>query len=177
MELVASIKPKVKEFSEDQWLELIKFAMTGKTTEPHEIHNLPIYEAELITLKVQKKVELKVCILSEQESEYYLGFAEGLEAIEANPNWIQQLEDAPSKLSMLRRKGFSGVTKWCQVKIGQSNLTMETLTFKDWLVIWEFFACRGNTKAAALLRACAESNIYHWLSNVVSSCTVGRSIA
>jgi hypothetical protein len=25
--------------------------------------------------------------------------------------------------------------------------------------IWEFFACRGNSKAAAILRACAEENI------------------
>lgn len=116
-----------------------------------------IETATSVILKLQQKVVLEVLALS--NSEYRLSFESGLSVIGLPINWLLELPHSQTRLKKLENKGFSGTSKQCKVYTQQGVQTVETLSIKDWLLIWEFFACRGNSKAAAILRACAEENI------------------
>ena len=59
----------------------------------------------------------------------------------------------------------------CSIQIGQDTKEVETLSIQDCLIIWEYFACRGNSTAAALLRACAEQNIFNLIERMTSPYT------
>ncbi|WP_414588933.1 hypothetical protein [Scytonema sp. PCC 10023] len=113
--------------------------------------------ATSVVFKLENKVFLEVLALS--NSEYRIRIESGLSLIGLPINWLLQLPWSPRKLKKLEKQGFSGATKQCKIQTQEGIQTVETLSIKDWLIIWEFFACRGNSKAAAILRACAEENI------------------
>ncbi len=113
--------------------------------------------ANPVVFKLENKVFLEVLTLP--NSEYRIRMESGLSLIGLPINWLLQLPWCPIKLKKLEKQGFSGTTKQCKIQTQEGVQTVDTLSIKDWLIIWEFFACRGNSKAAAILRACAEENI------------------
>ncbi len=110
-----------------------------------------------VVFKLENKVFLEVLALP--NSEYRISIESGLSLIGLPINWLLQLPLSPRKRKKLEKQGFCGATKQCEIQTQEGVQMVDTLSIKDWLIIWEFFACRGNSKAAAILRACAEENI------------------
>jgi hypothetical protein len=46
--------------------------------------------------------------------------------------------------------------------------SINALDWDDWLSVWEYLANRGNTKATAVLKACAKESIPVRVSKVLS---------
>lgn len=113
--------------------------------------------ANSIVLELQRKLLLEVLILPKRE--YRISPESGLGVIGVLENWLQELPNSPRKLKTLLQRGFSGESKLCQVNTTKESKIVESLSLNDWLTIWEVFAFRGNSKAAAVLKACAKQNI------------------
>lgn len=110
-----------------------------------------------IVLKLQAKLQLEVLVLPEQE--YRISYDAGLKIIGAYPGWLQELPSSPYRLKTLLKRGFSGLAKTCIINTEEKTEIVKCLSLSDWLTVWEVFAYRGNSKAAAVLKACAEETI------------------
>ncbi len=122
----------------------------------HKDEKTPVL-AKAIVLKTQDGLQLEVLILPDKE--YRISFWAGLTIIGLFPNWLIQLPNCANKLERLKKRGYSGLSKQCSIQTPEGSKIVESLSLDDWLTIWEFFACRGNGKAAAILKACAKENI------------------
>lgn len=153
------------------WEDLIKSLKNGTQETP--LNQLPEAEAtdeeqftqptltpaKPIVLKLQERLQLRLEVLELQDNEYRISFESGLAVAGLFPNWLLDLPSSRSRLKKLEKMGFSGVSKQCSLKTPEGYLTVESLSIDDWLTIWEFLASRGNSKAAAVLKACALENI------------------
>ncbi|GJD22695.1 hypothetical protein RIVM261_076510 [Rivularia sp. IAM M-261] len=117
-----------------------------------------------VTLPLENKASLEVIPLP--DSEIRISLASGLGIVGHTVEWISALALTPKKLHKLQNKGFTGRTIRCKVHINNKETLVDTLGIRDWLIIWEFFATRGNTKAGEVLRACAEENVAHRVEKV-----------
>lgn len=133
--------------------QLIKQKVT-RSAQSTKQHLIPVRS---IALKLQKKLKLEVLVLPDQE--YRISYESGLEVIGAYHDWFQELPNSPNRLKTLSNKGFSGLSKTCLINTEEETKIVESLSLSDWLTVWEVFAYRGNSKAAAVLKACAQENI------------------
>lgn len=117
-----------------------------------------------VTLPLENKASLEVIPLP--DSEIRISLTSGLGIVGHTVEWISALALTPKKLHKLQNKGFTGRTIRCKVHINNEETLVDTLGIRDWLIIWEFFATRGNTKAGEVLRACAEENVAHRVEKV-----------
>lgn len=117
-----------------------------------------------VTLPLENKASLEVIPLS--ESEIRISLKSGLAIVGHTVEWISALALTPKKLNKLQSKGFTGRTLRCRVHTSEGVTLVDTLGIRDWLIIWEFFAIHGNTKAGEVLRACAEENVVHRVEKV-----------
>lgn len=148
-ELVISFKPSVKKTSGKPCLQSDEMAFP-------------------VTLSLEKEASLEVIPLS--GSEIRISLKSGLGIIGQTVDWISALALTPRKLNKLQNKGFTGRTIRCKVHTNEGETIVDTLGIRDWLIIWEFFATRGNTKAGEVLRACAEENVAHRIEKVNLAC-------
>jgi hypothetical protein len=153
------------------WLELIdslqqahqqshnneKQLITPKVTQSDQSRKEHLIPVHSIALKLQKKLQLEILVLPDQE--YRISYESGLEVIGAYQGWLQELPNSPNQLKTLSTKGFSGLSKTCLINTEEETKTVESLSLNDWLTVWEVFAYHGNSKAAAVLKACAKENI------------------
>lgn len=110
-----------------------------------------------MVLELERKLLLEVLMLPNQE--YRISLESGLGVIGVYLNWLQELSNSPRKLKTLQKRGFSGERKFCQINTEKESKIVESLSLDDWLTIWEVFAFHGNSKAAAVLKACAKQSI------------------
>jgi hypothetical protein len=120
-----------------------------------------------IQLQLDKHMQLTVLLLPTEECR--IEKTEGLIAIGASPTWLLEMSSSPKKAESLRRKGFSGTTEICYYPTPEGVAEVETLSFDDWLTVWEYFANRGNTRSTALLKAIALES----LSNRIDAALAG----
>ncbi|WP_143598254.1 hypothetical protein [Tolypothrix sp. NIES-4075] len=125
---------------------------------------------ELVTSN--QNLELEVLVLF--SGEYRISYQSGLAVIGTNLNWLKALKNSPRKLRALENKGFSGLSKLCYVHTSSCVREIETLSIDDWLTIWEYFANHNNTKASAVLKACAKESIQ---KRAASAATTGFNLA
>lgn len=165
------------------WADLIESLKDEKskqlkahvTTESQQLKLPTPISATPVILKLQKKLYLEVLVLP--GGEYRISFEAGMSIVKLFPNWLLELPNCPNKLRNLEKKGFTGLSKQCNVETGGKCKITETLSIKDWLTIWEHLAGRANTKAAAVLRACAEKTITQRLESTKIPETAQVSLA
>lgn len=126
-----------------------------KAREPVSISAQPL----LLNLQMNSKATLRLEVLALSTGEYRISQLSGLAAVGAFSNWLSELNNSSRKLNALRKRGFEGKTVTCHIHTPTGRRTLVTLSVDDWLTIWEYFANRGNTKATAILKACAKESI------------------
>ncbi|KAB8313902.1 hypothetical protein SD81_040760 [Tolypothrix campylonemoides VB511288] len=122
-----------------------------------------VVSAQPIKLQLQNSYtsnqNLQLEVLALSSGEYRISHQSGLAVIGTNLNWLKELKNSPRKLRTLENKGFTGLSKFCYVHTPDGAQEIETLSLDDWLTIWEYFANHSNTKASAVLKACAKESI------------------
>jgi hypothetical protein len=100
-----------------------------------------------------------------EEDTIYISDKEGLSVINAPTCWIYELNPAQKKARILKSKGFSFQDK---ILFYQKNHIFQSRAriWSDWVILWEYFAGKGNTKALSLLRHLATQG----LENNVTKC-------
>jgi len=116
----------------------------------------PIY----LKIETDKKPYPELELLSLPNGDYRISYEAGLLLIGSTPDWLATLEHSPKKLKSLRKRGFSGETITCYKSGMKGDYVTKTLSFSDFLTIWEYFANKGNTQATAILKALAKPGIY-----------------
>jgi hypothetical protein len=98
----------------------------------------------------------------------YISDNEGLSIINASTRWLVEINSAQKKARALRSSGFSfkeEILFYRKSKIFQTKARI----WSDWIILWGYFAGKGNTKAVSLLQDLAiqglENRIIHLLSN------------
>lgn len=122
------------------------------------VEQAPKALADVVKVQVE---ELELSFLIE-EGKTFLCDYEGLAVIDAPVSWLLELNPAQKKARMLKYKGFSFQQ---QLVYYQDQVVFEAKThcLSDWLVVWDYFVSKGNTKALSLLRNLA----YQGVSNRV----------
>jgi len=146
-----------------EWEELIKALsdndlQNGKLLVPNPRFfrsNYQVIAAKPIQIELENNITLEVLALP--SGEYRIGYGEGLNCIQANPNWL--LENSSKKARTLAQLKLSPFAVQCRVATKEGIKHMYTLGCDDWLSIWEYFANKGNRRATAVLKACAKESI------------------
>jgi hypothetical protein len=159
--------------SRNEWKELIK-ALSNNDVQNREpvvpnprffSRNYQIVSAKPIQLKLDDNMTLE--ILAMQSGEYRIGYDEGLNCIQCNPNWL--LENSPKKAKTLTQLKLSPCPVKCLIPASEEIKQIYTLSCDDWLSIWEYFANKGNRRATAILKACAKESISFRAAKLLSS--------
>ena len=144
---------------EDSQLMPIEPNTSKPTTEP-----TPTTLAKTINLPIDNF--LIPVLLS--DNTIYISDHEGLSIINASTRWLVEINSAQKKARVLRSNGFSFKEKtlfYRKTKIFQTQARIGS----DWIILWSYFAGKGNTKAVSLLQNLAllglENRIRHLLSN------------
>ncbi|BAY67043.1 hypothetical protein NIES22_71870 (plasmid) [Calothrix brevissima NIES-22] len=159
--------------SRNEWKELIK-ALTNNDVQNREplvpnprffSRNYQVVSAKPIQIKLDNNMTLE--ILAMPSGEYRIGYDEGLNCIQCNPNWL--LEDSPKKAKTLAQLKLSPSPVKCLIPASDGIKQIYTLSCDDWLSIWEYFANKGNRRATAILKACAKESISFRVAKLLSS--------
>jgi len=110
--------------------------------------------AQVTTLEIQ---ELSLSALL-YEGNLYISDPEGLSIINVPLSWIIELNPAQKKTRYLKSKGFSFQE---EILFYRENhlFQIRARTWSDWLIVWEYFASKGNNKALLLLRYLAGQSL------------------
>jgi len=91
---------------------------------------------------------------------YRLSKSQILDAIEVPRNWLSRLpQHTPKALEVIREKGFTGYTLRASVQLERGATQADTLSVKDAVAVWGWFAKRQNDRACDILEACAQEAI------------------
>lgn len=160
-----SLLPKLVIKKKYNWNSLID-SLRGKSQteavengekENQQLKSLELTLAKPVVLRLQKGIFLEVLVL--EEGEYRISFEAGLDVVKLSTQWLLTLPNSPNRLKSLEKKGFSGASKQCSLDKESKLQIVETLSMRDWLIVWEHLASRSNSRAASVLRACAEQTI------------------
>lgn len=114
---------------------------------PVKVDRIPTRLAERINLQIGS-FSLPALLYKDT---LYISDNEGLSVINAPTCWIVELNPAQKKTRILKRKGFS-FKEEILVYQKRSLFQDRARIWSDWVIIWEYFARKGNTKALLLLR-------------------------
>jgi hypothetical protein len=119
--------------------------------------------AELVPIEVGK---FRLNALSHQ-NQIYIPTNEGLRIIGVDIRWIASQRKSGRRCPLFRR-GFSFQEKLLCYPMGDDGkfFFAGSYTWSDWLIVWEYFAAQGNSKAASILKALAEYGLTSFLSSV-----------
>ncbi|QLE59789.1 hypothetical protein [Nostoc sp. TCL26-01] len=117
--------------------------------------NYQVISSQAIQIELENDITLEVLVMP--SGEYRIGYEEGLNCIQSNPNWL--LENSPKKARTLTKLNLSPCPVKCLVAVSEGFKQIYTLSCDDWLSIWEYFANKGNRRATAILKACAKESI------------------
>ena len=88
------------------------------------------------------------------EKQFFIPTNEGLRLINVHIDWISALGNRRKRT--LERYGFSFKEQLICYKIEGRSFFGGSYSWSDWLLLWSYFALRGNTSAVRLLRVLAE---------------------
>jgi hypothetical protein len=119
-------------------------------------------EAEFVPIEIGR---FKLNTLK-HENTIYIPTNEGLKTIGVNINWIASQRKFGRRCPLFRR-GFSFQEKLLCYPMGDDGrfFFAGSYTWSDWLIVWEYFAAQGNSKAASILKSLAEYGLTLFLSN------------
>lgn len=116
--------------------------------------------AKVIKFQIDK-LSLSVCIGKNEE--IYVSDSEGLSVINVTLSWLIELNPGQKKALILKRNGFSFKEETLFYQdiddVRASIFKTKGRSWSDWLVVWEYFASKGNSKALSLLRNLAGQSI------------------
>ncbi|MBD2200535.1 MULTISPECIES: hypothetical protein [Calothrix] len=147
--------------SRGEWHSLIKALCKkepGRESMPNPCFFTGDYRVEMasqIQLELGTNISIQILVL--QSGEYYIEYQEGLKCIQHHTNWL--VNYSPKKARTLSSLKISPDIVECQVRMQKGFQSMYSLSIKDWLSLWEYFAKQKNRYAIALLKACAKSGI------------------
>jgi hypothetical protein len=149
--------------SHDEWEELINALLDNDVQNKEPLvpnpkfftSNYQVLTAKPIQIELENSITLEV--LAMPSGEYRIGYDEGLNCIQSNPNWL--LENSPKKAKTLTQLKLSPYPVKCLVPVAEGIKQIYTLGCDDWLSVWEYFANKGNRRATAVLKACAKESI------------------
>lgn len=97
---------------------------------------------------------------------FYISDNEGLLLINVPAIWLTELNSAQKKAQALKRNGFSFQE---ETIFYQNNdiFQVKARVWSDWIIIWEYFAKKGNTKALSLLRHLAVQGFKNRIESVL----------
>ncbi len=127
--------------------------------------NYQVISSQAIQIQLENDITLEVLVMP--SGEYRIGYEEGLNCIQSNPNWL--LENSPKKARTLAKLNLSPCPVKCLVAVSEGLKQIYTLSCDDWLSIWEYFANKGNRRATAILKACAKESIALRVAKLLSS--------
>lgn len=97
---------------------------------------------------------------------FYIADAEGLLLINVPAIWLSELNPTQKKAQTLKKNGFSFQEK--MIFYQENKLfQVKARVWSDWIIIWEYFAGKGNTKALSLLRHLAVQGLRHRMESLV----------
>ncbi|MEM7557083.1 MAG: hypothetical protein AAF378_23935 [Cyanobacteria bacterium P01_A01_bin.84] len=144
--------------TQEEWLDLLNTLLHPEKeviTQPNiyyfKCECMPV-DAFAINIKLDK-INLQVLLTSNKE--YRIGCSEGLKCIKTSPTWLT--DDSEKKAKILSKLNISREVTQCRVKASKN--IKPSLTYSDWLAIWEYFANNGNKLAITILKACALESI------------------
>jgi hypothetical protein len=114
----------------------------------------PATLAKSINIQIEK---VSLCILCYQGI-FYISDTEGLSIINVPLSWIIELNPAEKKARTIKRNGFSFKEETLFYE-NTNVFKVRARLWSEWLIIWEYFAAKGNTKALSLLRGLAKQGI------------------
>lgn len=119
-----------------------------------EPESAPAVLAKSINLQIDN---FSLCILCYKDI-FYISDTEGLSIINVPLTWIIELNPAEKKARTIKRNGFSFKE---ETLFYEKNdvFKARARVWSDWLIIWGYFASKGNTKALLLLRVFAKQGI------------------
>lgn len=119
-----------------------------------EVAQSPITLAKILKLEIEA-FSLQAFLF---EDNIYIPDSSGLSIINAPISWIIELNPAQKKARILKKNGFSFKE---QILFFQENSLFQICarTWSDWLILWEYFARNGNSKAFAVLRYLASRGL------------------
>lgn len=97
---------------------------------------------------------------------FYISDIEGLLLINVPAIWLTELNPAQKKARTLKRNGFSFKEEtifYQEIDIFQ----VKARVWLDWIIIWGYFAGKGNTKALSLLRYLAIQGLGNRIENLL----------
>lgn len=118
-------------------------------------NNYRLVTAKPIYITLSNNIPLEILVL--ETGECHISCTEGLNCIHAEPNWL--LEGSAKKLRILTKLNVSPLTTQCQIATQSGIRQVYTLSYDDWLSIWEYFAKHGRKRAIDVLKACAKESI------------------
>lgn len=119
-----------------------------------EVAQAPITLAKIIKVEIEA-FSLQAFLF---EDDLYIPDSSGLSIINAPISWIIELNPAQKKARVLKRNGFSFKE---EILFYQENSLFQICAraWSDWLILWEYFARKGNSKAFAVLRHLASRGL------------------
>jgi hypothetical protein len=112
-----------------------------------KVEQAPETLAKVVLVQVEK-FSLRVLL---QSGAIFIPDHEGLTVIGVPLSWLLELNPAQKKAQILWHKGFSFKEELlCYQEL--DVFQVKTHSRSDWLILWEYFASKGNTKALSLLR-------------------------
>ncbi|BAY99982.1 hypothetical protein NIES37_39650 [Tolypothrix tenuis PCC 7101] len=147
--------------SRSEWKQLIEALSNperGKAVTPNPCFfsgNYRLAKAQTIQIKLENHIYLQVLVVA--PGEYRIGYDEGMRCIHSNCEWL--IDNSPKRAKTLSKMKLSKEIVECRVNTPEGVKQVYTLTCEDWLSVWEYFANRGNTRATAILKACAQESI------------------
>ena len=156
--------------SHEEWEELIEalnnpYSKEHLTPNPRFFKsNCPPIKANTTQIQLADNIAVEVLIL--QTGEYRISCTEGLQCIEANPEWLMDI--SPKKARVFSKIKLSHQTIECRFATERGIKQAYTFSCNDWLSIWEYFAKKGNKRAITVLTACAKEHISERVQKVLS---------
>ncbi len=127
---------------------------TRVLTDVHSAHS------ELIQIETTK---FKFSVIKHGD-ELLMTSNQGLGLIGVDINWIASLG---KRKQILTKRGFSFketlVGYQYEFANGNKVFFCEAYSWSDWIIIWGYFAPRGNFRAVSLLSIFAEKSLQHYL--------------
>jgi len=96
----------------------------------------------------------------------YIPTHEGLRLIGVEPNWLNVPEKSKRERILKSLKFSFKETLLCyQVGNPEQYVFVEAYSYQDWLIVWGYFAAKGNSRAMPILRWLAQ----FWMEQHVKS--------
>jgi hypothetical protein len=90
----------------------------------------------------------------------YIPTHEGLRLIGVEPNWLNVGKKSRRERLLKRQKfSFEEILLCYQIGNSEQYVFVEAYSYEDWLIVWGYFASKGNSRAISVLRWLAQFGV------------------